>query len=185
MTYFIILMMVGSALGFVVLQMGNTGTVDYYNGYKIRLTQEGYLVDYDGEQLEFFFSPRQLMSYNISDVMMDNFRDSTYWRVSFDPGIDDMQTMDFIRFSLSQRLQDRNIYLESGVTNTSIVYESFPVITCENATASMPVIEFYDGDRSMVDTNDADTCLQVTSQDANHRVQIYERIIYEELGIIE
>ncbi|MFW6230639.1 MAG: hypothetical protein ACOC32_01300 [Nanoarchaeota archaeon] len=186
MTLFIVVMLLGSVLGFVLTSGTNATNVTHYNGYKVQLVQNGYLIFYEDQQLNFFFSPQELESFNISDEVETALTVPPYIILSFDPDIEDVQTMENIRYNIFQHYQEAGKVVGFGMSEPNILLEDqFDVITCANSSASTPVIVMEDGERNTIEFDQATSCVTVTSQDVAHRMRFYEAISYRILGIIE
>lgn len=182
MSLFIVVMMLGSVMGFV-LTSGTASTTSYYNGYKVQVVSKGYLVSYGKDRLNFYYSPQDLEFINVSSTMMKELVESPFAIISFDPAIKDTAVLDYARFTLFNYYSKMKKNVVFGVTGDSLVYPNFNTMDCMNATVGAPAIIFKDAEQSSVTYEPH--CMIISSADTTHRLRMAELISYHVLGIMK
>ena len=93
-----------------------------------------------------------------------------------------LEFVDLARFQLGMLLgQKYGAYLTNAVTNETSVY-NFPIITCENATESVPVIKFEK--TNITDASIDNNCLKISGQDDISLIKLTDKIRYILLGVM-
>lgn len=141
---FVTVIMVGSTLG-IFMGGGNSSPngIEYKakdgETYQFVRGAGKYDTEIGGTESSFYSLPFDAEKANISKNAASLIRDSKTLYITFDPDSKDIQFIEQARFDLSNDLADFNKLLLSGVTKNTTLYK-LGVITCDNATGSMPVI---------------------------------------------
>jgi hypothetical protein len=86
-------------------------------------------------------------------------------------------------FDLEESFRSLNRYISQGLSDTNKGYENLPIITCLNATQSVPVILY-------VDTNDTarisreGTCIKLEASNGMDFIRLKDRIVLKAAGIM-
>ncbi|MFW5852423.1 MAG: hypothetical protein ACOCUR_00160 [Nanoarchaeota archaeon] len=184
MTYFIVFLMLGSVLGFVLMDTMNTQSPVSFNNHKVELDENGYLVTYENEKLDFIFSPFDLEFVELPENAINLVANSTYVILSFDPRIASVGDMDYIHYIMYEYLLKENILVGRGMASEDIRFD-YPIVSCANSTIESPVILFEEGTANNATVNSDNGCIKVISDNSGFRVRFAERLIYGVLGIIE
>lgn len=134
----LVLLMVMSMLG-VMLYGGESSDALEYNGQKFTLSENILLTDINGQQEMFFVMPQQVTQIN-KPVDFAQSLQTQKIILTFNPNSNpgDLPYLDLIRQDFTRNFKSQVI---SGVTEQSDVYQ-IPVITCNDSTPEIPVIEF-------------------------------------------
>ena len=184
MSYFIVFMMLGSVLGFVLSERMSSPDRIRYNNYRIEVAQNRFIVDYNRQKLEFLFPPTDLEFFIVPDGLIESFLQVNYFTLSYDPNMQDNGELGYLRHVLFEYSYLVNTLMGFGVTEESIIFDGFNVITCEDSTPESPVLIFKDGEDN-IEFDDETGCAIVSSSNAMHRVQFAEKLLYHILGIME
>ncbi len=184
MTYFIVILMMGSAMGFVMTYNFGGSNVTYYDGHRIRQGPQSYEVAYEGEDLEFFHMPQELLSLDVPDGAMSALASSSHFTVSRHPNITDTGETDYAMFVLFDYLSRIDKIVGVGTLEEDLTRD-FNVISCEDSTIQSPVVAFKEAEENEVTFDEENGCIEVHSADVIHRIRVAERMTYELLGIIE
>jgi hypothetical protein len=181
MSLFIVVMMLGSVMGFV-LTSGTASTTTRYNGHKVQLVSNGYLVDYEKERLQFYYAPQDLEFLDVDTEILNSFKASPLAIISFDPSIQDVGVLDYARLTLFDYFSRVGKQVVFGVSEDTVLYDTFPVLNCANATSGIPVLIYEDANVSQVRYEP--NCMIISSAEATHRIRMTELLSYYVLGII-
>ena len=185
MTYFIVFLMLGSVLGFVLSESVDNEFRTTYNGFRVELQGNRYLVSFNRERLEFIFPPQELQYFDVPDGMMRNLQDVPFFTISFDPNMQDNGELGYLRYIFFEYSYKKDKLVGFGITEDSLLYDGISVMNCDDSTRTSPIIVFKDGLQDEISYDQENGCIVVNSTSAIHRVQFAERVIYGILGIIE
>ena len=176
-TTFIALSMIVSIFAVVV---DNQGSKLEYNNQKFTLTEQGYKTKINGNYYIFQYFPAEIESITLTPEAKSLLDNSQGLIVLFDPNADseNLLYLDFARFSMDEKL-DRQIFF--AVTNESAAY-ALPVLSCQNATSSLPIIYFNLSTEVSV-TNDG-SCI-IANAKLREILGVEERMVYHMLGVME
>ncbi len=179
MSIFFVLIMATSIAGIVANYGGNHNTVKYKD-YKFTLKNGEWLTKINGQKMAFLYSP--------SDV--DNINDSgasallsslPMFTITYDPDSMFKEEAALLQFHYQDILSMRNVYVMPALTFNAST--TLPVVTCANATPSVPVVYITSGNysRIRVDGN----CIIIEGVSADGIVREGERILYGILRVID
>lgn len=184
MAYFVVFIMIGSGFGFVMNYRTGGGNIEYYNDHRLRQTEQGYILFFEGNELDFLSHPGQISGFDMPEEAMDILEQTDYFTVSFDPSIDDRGEMQYAISVIFQHLYNaKGRMVGVGVTEEDM-FQDLQIFNCSDSTIQSPGIVFEEGDENDV-TYDSNTgCIKVQSRDPMHRVQFADHLVYSLLGII-
>ncbi|MFP4656523.1 MAG: hypothetical protein ACLFNK_03000 [Candidatus Woesearchaeota archaeon] len=184
MVYFVIFIMVGSGAGFVMNYNTGGGSIEYYNDYRIMPNEQGYVIYYDNEELQFLTHPQQAESFDMSDDILQVFENAEYFTVSFDPNINDRGEIQYatsIIFQHPHAVTDKIVGV--GVTEEDMANE-LNKFNCSDSSTQSPAVIFKEGNENDMSYNESNGCLEIFSRDPMHRVQFADYLVYNILDII-
>ena len=184
MSYFIVFMMLGSVLGFVLSERMSSPDRMTYNGFRIEVVGNRFILDFNRQKLEFLFPPIELEFFPVPEGVIENLVRVNYFTLSYDPNMQDNGELGYLRHVLFEYSYLVNTLVGFGVTEDSIIFDGFNIVTCEDSTLDSPVLVFRDGEDD-ISFDENNGCVVVTSSGAMHRVQFTEKLIYHILGIME
>lgn len=134
-----VFLMIASLASVMLYAPTPAGQTDYGDlQFDIQESTGFYVTEFEGRSLRFNYLPLNTLAVPTDLEAINLLRTSPFFIVTFDPLVDDeqLQFIDFMRYEFA------NVFTNMGVavTQNSSVY-SLPVLGCENATASMPVID--------------------------------------------
>jgi len=147
--------MILSTLGFIYGGNTDTNTLKYELNNRTYLFGKQYNVYYlniDNQKVFFYNLPDEI-NFNLDTQLAGRIKDSRMMYLTFDPEEKDLNYIDLVRFSLTDDLAKFEIFLVSGVTKETKLYE-LPVIDCVNATEYTPVIKFENSNTTEIDLNE-------------------------------
>ncbi len=183
MVYFVVILMVGSGFGFV-MNYNTGGGVEYFNEYRFRQTEQGFILLYEGEQLEFLNHPQQVMNFDIPDEAISALEATGYFTLSFEPAIGEIGETQYAMSVIFQHLyttMDKMVGI--GVTEEDMLHD-LNVVNCSDSTIMSPVVVFKEGNESTIKFDGDSGCIEVVSGTPWHRVQFADHLVYRMLEVI-
>ncbi|MFP4111798.1 MAG: hypothetical protein ACLFUO_02260 [Candidatus Woesearchaeota archaeon] len=188
MSWLIIVIMVSSIFGVIVGNISqDDGTELTYDDYEFTITDNGYMTTINNNEYYFYNLPQDVLRINISDSMLSIIALSQAVYVTFDPNIEELSSMDLVRFDLGTFFNQQNQFIDFGLTEESDDYPNLNnIIDCNNATQHWPVLLFTDGDDSEIYRyEETPYCIIIESETYLHRIRFRDALIYRMLGVIE
>lgn len=183
MSLFIILIMSLSVLGFVIVQRTTDSYKFVYNDFLFTQTGSGFYTKINDRQVWFRYSPEQIEDINISiDIDIVNALKSTRMvYATYDPDAKYPQDLALLSYELGQELPE---YFELYVVRAMSKENDYniAVITCRNATQTVPVIYFKDGNetKSLIKNN----CILVETDSDIDFYYFKDRLLYAMFDIM-
>ena len=179
MALFIVLIMTSSILGFV---WTNITTDNYtYKGHKFKLQGDSFTLTINGQKINTNYLPTEIEHIQVSEEVKTKIKGAPMFYLSFNPESENIEYIDRTRFELTNEIQKTNIYAISGKTINSTSY-NLPIITCENATAYVPVILLKDSNTTEFSLKD--DCIIAESSSKEGFIALKDIIIYTIFNII-
>lgn len=183
---FLVFLMIASVVGFVLNYSSGEGNPLNYNGYEFEVSSDQTFIftEVNGKNYQFYNVPLNIEYLNLPSEAVDDINNAELVYFTFDSSDEiNLPYAELIRFDLDNYMLTKNKFVASGVYNTpSGLYESFPVIDCENATKSTPVIKLINSTVTLFTYSDY--CLEIQGTGAE-LVQSRDRLMFGLLGIIE
>jgi len=182
MSIFIAATMILSVFGIIIGSSGDTTTVRY-NDFKFSQDpQYGfYTTKINGDTVPFYSLPTESVYFNLSDEVMVGLRSSVFIVTTFDPDLANtsLQHIELARFDLAQYMKGKQVY--NAVLDSAAGYESLPILSCDNASATMPVVTFNISEtRGIVSSGN---CIYLNGKGADF-LFFRDLILYKYLGVI-
>jgi len=177
---FIILIMVASAIGY----MWSGGEEFRYKDFRFKRSESSNLwySEINGQQVSFYSLPPDAGHVNVTEGVISTISGTKMIYITFDPNQTDLTYLDLTRFDLSENLPKYfDIYAVSGMTANYTGY-ALPIVTCENATAFLPVVYLKRGNKTEVYFEG--NCIIAEAATSSDFIRIRDRIMYGLFGII-
>lgn len=182
MSIFIAVIMVSSIAGLALINSTGEDTLRY-NQFKFHkdATYGYYVTKISGQDVNFYTFPTEAAIVNISNATMDKLKSAAFIVTTFDPVTSNQSTqaIELARFDLAKFMAGKSIY--NAVLETAPGYEALPILSCDNASASTPVIVFNTSDYASV--VDAGNCLYLNGQGLDF-LKFRDKILYSYFGVI-
>ena len=178
---FIVLLMVFSVLG-IMFSGQDTEQAKKYNGNKFIARDNKWILNVDKKWLDFDYFPTDVEYIAVDKEVKEKILGSTMVHITFNP--ENVTSMiDKSRFDLTNLLLNKfDIYASSSIIKNSTEYQ-FPIITCENATSFVPVIELKIENKTNIIVQD--NCIILQAKSDEDMVKIRDAVIYKLIGVIE
>ena len=179
---FLVAIMVLSGFSAVFFGFGDQGAKKKYSGFTFLETPQGYYVSVEGQRLGFDYYPTDLEDMNIDAGALAALKDKVQLDISSNLNDALNQSIALVEYNMLQKLRlTGSTFLRIGAAANNTY--GLPIITCEQATASVPVIFFRKGNASKIALEH--DCIIAESTDHYGLVRIGDRIIYSMLGIMD
>ncbi len=155
-------------------QGGNTVS---YNGYEFEFTGDYYKADIQDKERNFLFTPLDTQGIEMPAQARQSLQNAPVYILTFNPNSSDIQSIELARYQITRNLDKRVV---AAVTRNSSQY-TLPIITCDNATPSNPVI--YLNSENQTNINYKNGCVTINGLEGD-LIRATEKVIYEILGVI-
>ena len=188
--------MITSILGYM---WGGDENSSKYNEFTFRKTADGWTTqikiskDSKPSTVRFDFAPFEVERINISEKIMTRLSNAPMFYMTYDalpanvtPTTEEsyfMQSISFAQYEIQQNLwKEKKLYTLLGLMTENPDY-ALPQITCANATASTPVIEFRTGETTQI--FEEGNCIIFQSESPTDFIAIKDRFLLGVFGVIE
>jgi len=178
---FLAFIMVSSSIAFIFVGYGSSqNTKVKYGEFTFRQRGPQWSTFVDKREAVFTYLPGDVSDINADQAAIDRLRSKLQIDTTLDENRTLTQYMALAQYELSQMLNFHNIYLRSGLTAANEF--NLPVITCENSTATIPVLYFKEGNQTRIYA-EGNCVIAEASQDFD-AARLKDRLLYGILGII-
>ena len=176
---FVVFILVTSMFGFM---WSGSNTKIEYRGFKFtRLDTGVFRISIENRVIEFRYFPSELEWINSSGGIKESF-DTPMVYFTSNPGSDYKEQMAEMHKHISEVLwETREVYVQNAFTSESEY--NLPVITCENATLSVPVIMI--GKSNSTEILLEQNCIVVNTENRQELFMAYERLLYIVFGVMD
>jgi len=176
---FVVFILVTSMFGYM---FGSSKTRVDYNNHKFYQTETGnYILNSENIRIEFNNFPENLEWINATSGISTIFSTPMIYTTS-NPESSQKNTIAEISFNLGQLLEETNqIYILNSFTSEGD--HTLPIVTCANATFSVPVIEIKKSNSTEIIKEG--TCVILKARNRQEMFMAYERLVYIILGVME
>jgi len=182
MVGFMALVLISSIFGviFFGFQQGGVTTSLKYNDFKFYNKGNTWSTFIDKREALFSFYPTDVEFVFTELGIMDKLRNRVQIDVTLDINGTYLQSIALAHFQMKSTLGNFNIFVREGAT--SINKFNLPIINCEFATQSVPVIYFKEG--NFTEIKSEGNCIIVEASSPNDFIRAKDRIVYGILGVI-
>lgn len=176
---FIVFILVTSMFGF--MWSGSKTKVEY-KGFKfVQLETGRFMLNIGNSRIAFNYFPSELEWINVSRQIKSLLSTPMVYLTS-NPNSTYAETIAQLQFSFAQLLDEtRGIYVQNAFTAETEY--GIPVVTCENATSSVPVIMIEKSNSTEITLDQ--NCIVVNAKDRQEMFMAYERLLYSIFGVME
>ena len=184
---FVIFIMVGSAIGFVMMGSPTGGRQGdrVYEDYAFSMTQGGYwITEYENRYLRFHNLPGEVKNIELPDDAIESISNAGLVTLTFHPEDDNIEFIESTRMELEEQLQrELGIMVQAGVLENVTPYEDMSVVDCESANPQNIVIKMETKDEQSISFEN--NCLHLKGHTGNSFYRMKDRLVYTLTGIIE
>lgn len=183
MVYLMGIIMVGSIFGVVFFGFGSSGATGSikYNDFKFINKGSFWSTVVDGREAIFTYFPGDVESITIDGDIIDILKNKLEIDVTSDFNDTFAQEISLAGYNVGITLNNFNVFVRQGFTAENDY--NFPVMTCKDSTAFVPVIYFRSSNETKVYMEDDCIIAEALRQDDVERIK--DRLLYGMFGIIE
>lgn len=179
---FIAIIMVSSVFGVIFGSFAPSENKVDYGEFSFERRGDYWVTKVNKKNVQFYFFPSEVEYVNLSREVADRLLNTKMLYVTYNPNQTIVEGVALVQFDLQKTLYDNfGIYVANALT----IKESdvIPVITCENATSFVPVVEFRESNTTSIDLEN--NCIVVEAEETRDVFLIRDRLVYGLLGIIK
>jgi len=172
---FIAILMLTSTIGYVF----KGDTKEKYGDFSFSMGEDQiWYTKINGRQIGFHYFPADLESINLSSEIIDRIKTTNMVYFTHDPENRYKEDIALLKEIFWQYFQ---IYADNGLTANNTF--NLPIISCDNATISLPVIYFKDSNQTgfYLDNN----CIICEIRPGEDFTALKERLFYSLFGVME
>ncbi len=177
MVIFVSFIMISSVIGFLY---GSQNNEMKYENFKFIRNQNKWLVTVNDKNLAFDYFPTEVEYINLSQdikiILLNKMEIDITSQVN-DTFLEDIA---LAQYDMNLVLNNLNIYLRTGFTTNNTF--NLPIITCEDATLSVPVIYFKQSNKTEI--NLENNCIIAEAKEYTDIPRIKDRLVYAIVNII-
>ncbi len=179
---FVVALMVFSAFGFVMSYSSGSGSTYKYGDYTFRSTEQGLKAKIGGKTSYFTSFPGDLEDIELPASVAASLSNTKMVYLTSDPDSRFFRDIGLVEYYFQDELNDLfGIYGVISITKNS-TYQ-LPVISCSDATASVPVLYLMQSNETKISFED--NCIMVEAPSQSVFVRLKDRIIFSLLGVMK
>ena len=175
----IIFIMVSSAAGFI---FGGSDNQTYrYNDIKYTYVNNIFVFKINDKQVFFRNDPEYIENIDIDNSIINSVSNTKLVYLTYDPINNMSGVIDQARFEISQELGSHfDIFTVNGAV---VENPTLPLVTCDNATQDVPVIDMRKGNETRI-TKEGN-CIVFEAKSGFEMLELKDRLMYGVFGIIK
>lgn len=178
---FLVFVMVSSTLGFV-LDFASSTQKETYGDWKFTLKNNAWVTSINGVDTSFSYLPSDVESLSLSNSKTALIKNAKQLGLSYDPRSSLASSFAEVQYDLAMRLDELSgVYVVRGLVNNSET--ALPILTCENATLSFPVIVFEENETT--EFVESGSCIHAGAIFSNDVYRLGDRLLYGVTGVIQ
>ena len=181
MGLFIAFIMIVSVLGFALSFRAPGAEKLEYKGYDFIRTTQGLRTRVNDINIYFYNFPRDISDMKFDEGAKTAIGTRVIW-FTYDPNDEFAPEIADTLFYMEDVMETViDVYAQKGLTdNTDYV---LPEVTCENATASVPVLLIQSGNETKIEHDNG--CIIATAASQTEVYQVGDRMLYQILGVMQ
>lgn len=178
---FIVLIMIGTSFSFVFFGFSPVTEKVKYN--KISFVNNGniWIARIDGKEAAFSFLPKDVESISASEDISGRLRNKFEIDATYDLNNTYKESIALAQHQMGLTLAAYGIFVRKGFTTDNTF--NLPVITCNDATANVPVVYFKHGNSTNIKLNN--NCIIAEASKNEDFIKAKDRLLYGILGVMK
>ncbi|RMF55554.1 hypothetical protein D6745_01785 [Candidatus Woesearchaeota archaeon] len=178
-TFIIVFIMISSAAGFIF--SGSDRQTYEYNNIKYSYLNNAFVFKINGKKVYFRNDPEYIENIKMDSKIVDSVLNTKVVYLTYNPFNNLSGSIDLARYEISEDLaNDFDIYTVNGAV---VENQNLPLITCGNATESIPVIEMRKSNETRITMNE--NCIIFEAKTDFEMLELKDRLMYGLYGIIK
>ncbi len=156
-----------------------------YNKHQFIRKNNLWTTKINGKEIQFYNFPGTIANISIPKLIKSRILSSNYTIITFNPNCTNpmQQVMDLTRFDITNALFSMGVQVGQGITEKNPTYKNFNIITCNQSSTYIPIIELTEGNETGVFMNNS--CIIIEAQTPMDMLTLRDRVLYELYGIIQ
>ena len=172
--------MVSSVFGVIFFGFNSAEQKVGYNGYSFTRKQDQWMARLDKQAYYFHYLPTEVESIDLASGVIVTLSNRVQVDLTSDINDTSNETISATMYYLAQEIAREDVYLRAGFT-TNTIYD-LPVISCEDATLSVPVIYVLSSNITSIEREG--DCVKVKAKSDIDFLRAKDRLLYSLLGIM-
>ena len=179
MTILLVFFMVSSVFGVIFYGFTSNEQKQKYNGITFSLTSRGVEGKIAGKRELFSYFPADVLDIELPDDIKNSLTEAQAVYITYNPNSSSVQEIAIAQYKLQDFFSNQNKYAITAMTKDG----PLPTITCENASAFVPVVELKEAESTTITSSNNCVLIEVGTDFDYER--IVDRIRFALLGVIE
>jgi len=180
MSIFLAVIMISSLFAVIFYGFSEPSSTERYEGYKFKYTNAGYQTKINGISYTFDVLPQDTIDIQVQDGVIEALTRQGLISTS-DPDSVYKQEIALAAYNINKVLQEKGKVAVNAFTNES-ENALIPVIGCQNATQSVPVMLIEEAPKTDISINN--NCIKVGFTSGYDLQRASNKIIYMLLGVM-
>ena len=176
---FIVFIMVSSAIGYMWDREG--ARREEYNGYAFVIKESQWVTKIDKNEVGFDYFPTEVEDVNVSSEIINRISNTLEIDATYDVNDSYKEGIALAQQRMDEALLLKSLYLRKGMTGENEF--ELPIITCKNATSSVPVIYFKRSNQTEIILEG--NCIIAKARTEADFIRVKDRLLYGMFGIIK
>ncbi len=178
---FIVMIMIGTSFSFVYFGFSPSNGNIRYNGIKFTGYPDRWEAKINGKLAAFSFLPADVEKMAATGNLSSRLQEKLEIDVTSELNSSLNESIALAEHQMSLTLWNYDVYIRKGFTSNNTF--NFPIITCDDATANVPIVYFRESNETRIFEEDG--CLIAEAASAVDMIKVKDRIIYGALGVMK
>lgn len=178
---FIVVIMIGTSVSFVFFGFSPATERVKYNGFSFASNGNIWISRINGVDAAFSFLPKETEDVYVLGDLYQILQGKYEIDATSDANSTYKESIALAQHQLALTLSAYNIFLRKGFTANSTF--QVPIITCNDATANVPVIYFTFGNTTNINVNNS--CVIAEASSNTDFIRVKDRLLYVLLGVVK
>ena len=178
---FIIMIMVGTSFSVIFFGFSSASETVRYNGIKFTGDGTKWTAKINGRYAAFSFLPNEVEDIKTPAQLPALLGNRVEIDATSDANSTYKESIALAQHQMRLTLDSYNVYLFQGFTTNNSF--NFPVVTCNNATSSVPVIYFKESNSTDIEIRD--NCIITKASSDRDFIRVKDRLVYSMLGVVK
>ena len=180
---FLIFIMIGTSFSFIFFGFSPQSETVKYNGIKFvkNPLQNIWIAKVNGKEAPFSFLPNEVENIGLPENAASRLQNKFEIDATYDLNSSHKEVIALAQHQMGMTLNAYGIYVRKGFTSNSTF--NLPIITCNDASANVPVVYFRQGGNATNIRLEDNCIIAEASKDADF-IRMKDRLLYGMLGVI-
>ena len=152
-----------------------------YGDYEFTRDESFWVIKVNDELLRFHYFPTEVEHLNVSSEAINRIKSTRMVYIASPVLTEDRDYTSLASFEMVNFFADQKVYAVQSISDNNTGY-TLPLITCENATAFVPVITFRNSTESQLIMEE--DCIVIEAQNSLDYIRIKDNLMLKYVGIV-